>query len=79
MVAMVLFPMYFLQSFAYAGVAAVGVRRAGRHRGHAGGIVLLGDRLDALDVRRLFRRVSAGPSRRPNPSSSCSGTARRNS
>ena len=34
---MVLFPMYFLKSFAYAGVAVVALAAGGRDRGDAGG------------------------------------------
>ena len=37
MAAMLLFPMYFLKSFAYAGVATVGVRRARRGGGDSRG------------------------------------------
>ena len=37
MVAMVLFPMYFLKSFAYAGIAVVDLRGRGRDRGGARG------------------------------------------
>jgi len=42
MVAMVLFPMYFLKSFAYAGIAVVGSRPL-RRGGDPAAIVLLGD------------------------------------
>ena len=77
MVAMVLFPMYFLKSFAYAGIATVGFAAAAAIVVTPAAIWLLGDRLDALDVRRLFRRIAGRPSRCPSPSSSCSGTARR--
>ena len=37
MAVMVLFPMYFLKSFAYAGRGHRGIRRGGRDRGHTGG------------------------------------------
>ena len=79
MVAMVLFPMYFLKSFAYAGVAMVAFARARRHRGDPAAIVLLGDRLDALDVRRLTRRMLRPPEPTPKPVEQRSGIARRNS
>jgi putative drug exporter of the RND superfamily len=63
MVAMVLFPMYFLKSFAYAGIAVVALAAAAAILVAPAVIVLLGDRLDAFDVRRLVRRVL----RRPDP------------
>jgi putative drug exporter of the RND superfamily len=61
--AMALFPMYFLKSFAYAGVATVAFAAAAAVIVTPAAIWLLGDRLDALDVRRLIRRVL----RRPEP------------
>jgi len=63
MAAMVLFPMYFLKSFAYAGVATVAFVAAAAIVVTPAAIVLLGPRLDALDVRRLARRML----RRPDP------------
>jgi RND superfamily putative drug exporter len=63
MVAMVLFPMYFLKSFAYAGVAVVAFAAIAAVMVTPAAIVLLGDRLDSLDVRRLGRKVL----RRPEP------------
>jgi RND superfamily putative drug exporter len=63
MVAMVLFPMYFLKSFAYAGIAVVAFAAVAAIVVAPAAIVLLGDRLNALDVRRLARRVF----RRPEP------------
>jgi RND superfamily putative drug exporter len=56
MAAMVLFPMYFLKSFAYAGVATVAICAVAAVVVTPAAIVLLGDRLDALDVRHLVRR-----------------------
>jgi RND superfamily putative drug exporter len=61
MVAMVLFPMYFLKSFAYAGVAVVAFAALAAIVVAPAAIVLLGDRLDSLDVRRLARRVLGRP------------------
>ena len=61
MVAMVLFPMYFLKSFAYAGIAVVTFAAAAAILVAPAAIVLLGDRLDSLDVRRLFRRILGRP------------------
>ncbi len=60
MAAMVLFPMYFLKSFAYAGVATVALCAAAAVLVTPAAIMLLGDRLDTLDVRRVVRR-------RPDP------------
>jgi uncharacterized membrane protein YdfJ with MMPL/SSD domain len=60
---MVLFPMYFLKSFAYAGIATVGFVAFAAIVVTPAAIVLLGPRLDSLDVRRLARRAL----RRPDP------------
>lgn len=63
MAVMILFPMHFLKSFAYAGVATVAFTMTAAVVVTPAAIVLLGDRLDTLDVRRLFRRIV----RRPAP------------
>ncbi|WP_297795649.1 MMPL family transporter [Mycobacterium sp.] len=63
MSATVAFPMYFLKSFAYAGVATVAFVATASIVITPAAIVLLGDRLDAFDVRRLLRRAL----RRPEP------------
>ncbi len=63
MAVMVVFPMNFLRSFAYAGVACVGFAALAAVIVAPAVIVLLGDRLDALDVRRAVRRLL----RRPDP------------
>ncbi|HEX9833292.1 MAG TPA: MMPL family transporter [Mycobacterium sp.] len=63
MAVMVLFPMHFLKSFAYGGVATVAFAAAAAVIVAPAAIVLLGDRLNSLDVRRLARRVF----RRPDP------------
>jgi putative drug exporter of the RND superfamily len=60
-VAMVLFPMYFLKSFAYAGVAVVAFAAFAAIVVTPAAIVLLGDRLDSYDVRRLLRRMLNRP------------------
>ena len=67
MVAMMLFPTYFLKSFAYAGIAVVAFAAVAAIVVTPSAIVLLGDRLDSLDVRRLTRRVFGRPEpvRRP--------------
>jgi RND superfamily putative drug exporter len=61
MATMVLFPMYFLKSFAYAGVAVVALAAVAAVVITPALIVLLGDRLDMLNVRRLLRRVGGRP------------------
>ena len=63
MVAMALFPMYFLKSFAYAGIAVVVFAAVAAIVVAPAAIALLGDRLDSLDARRLARWVF----RRPDP------------
>jgi RND superfamily putative drug exporter len=67
MVAMVLFPMYFLKSFAYAGIAVVAFAACAAIVVAPAAIVLLGDRLDSFDVRRLLRRILGRPEPRPKP------------
>jgi RND superfamily putative drug exporter len=67
MAAMILFPMHVLKSFAYAGVATVAFAALAAVVVTPAAIVLLGDRLDALDARRLARRLlhRREPVRRP--------------
>ncbi len=57
MVTMVLFPQYFLKSFAYAGVAVVAFAATAAVVVTPAAIVLLGTRLDSLDMRRVLRRM----------------------
>lgn len=57
MAVMALFPMYFLKSFAYAGVATVALVAIAAIVVTPAAIVFLGARLDALDARRLIRRA----------------------
>jgi RND superfamily putative drug exporter len=61
MAAMVLFPMYFLKSFAYAGIATVAFAAFAAIIVTPAAIVFLGDRLDAFNVRHLVRRVFGRP------------------
>jgi RND superfamily putative drug exporter len=61
MAVLVLFPMYFLKSFAYAGVATVAFVAVAAVVVTPAAIVLLGPRLDALDVRKLGRRIVGRP------------------
>lgn len=61
--ALMLFPMYFLKSFAYSGIATVAFAAAAAVIVTPAAIVVLGDRLESFDIRRLVRRVL----RRPEP------------
>jgi RND superfamily putative drug exporter len=61
MVTMVLFPQYFLKSFAYAGVAVVAFAASAAIVVTPATIVLLGDRLDSLNFRRLLRKIHGRP------------------
>ena len=67
MAVMVLFPMNFLRSFAYAGVATVAFAALSAVVVTPAAIMLLGDRLDALDVRKAFRRLLGRPEPQPLP------------
>lgn len=57
--AMMVFPQYFLKSFAYAGIAVVLLAAAAALILLPAALVLLGERVNALDMRRLFRRGKA--------------------
>ena len=67
MAVMVLFPMHFLRSFAYAGVATVAFAAFAAIVITPAAIMVLGDRLDSLDVRRLIRHVLRRPEPLPRP------------
>jgi RND superfamily putative drug exporter len=67
MVAMVLFPMYFLKSFAYAGIAVVVFAAVAAIVVAPAAIALLGDRLDSLNARRLARWMFRRPDPVPKP------------
>ena len=57
MAVMVIFPMNFLRSFAYAGVATVAFAAISAIVITPAAIMMLGDRLDSLDVRVAIRRM----------------------
>jgi putative drug exporter of the RND superfamily len=57
MMPMLLFPMYFLKSFAYAGVGVVSCAAVGALVVTPALIALLGNRLNSYDMRRLLRRA----------------------
>lgn len=61
MSAMVLFPIYALKSFAYAGVAVVALASLAAITVTPAAIVLLGSHLASLDLRRWLRRPIAVP------------------
>src|SRR5271166_874486 len=61
MIALALFPMYFLKSFAYAGIAVVAFAAIASVTVTPAAIVLLGDRIDSLDLRRAIRRMLCRP------------------
>ncbi|MFI5862707.1 MMPL family transporter [Streptomyces sp. NPDC051546] len=64
--AMLFFPMYFLRSFAYAGVAVVLLAAAAALVVLPAALVLLGERVNSLDLRRLWSRTAparSGPGR----------------
>ncbi|MDO0933301.1 MMPL family transporter [Streptomyces sp. DG2A-72] len=54
--AMLLFPQYFLRSFAYAGIAVVLLAAAAALILLPAALILLGHRVNALDLRKLLRR-----------------------
>ncbi|MGW1895332.1 MMPL family transporter [Streptomyces sp. NPDC002004] len=54
--AMLVFPQYFLRSFAYAGIAVVLLAAAAALILLPAALVLLGHRVNSLDLRRLVRR-----------------------
>ncbi|WP_037678384.1 MMPL family transporter [Streptomyces albus] len=54
--AMLVFPQYFLRSFAYAGIAVVLLAALAALSVLPAALVLLGHRVNALDLRRLLRR-----------------------
>ncbi|MFE4663999.1 MMPL family transporter [Streptomyces sp. NPDC056716] len=60
--AMLLFPQYFLRSFAYSGIAVVLLAAAAALILLPAALLLLGHRVNSLDLRRLLRR-----GRKPGP------------
>src|ERR1700756_4186199 len=67
MAVIVLFPMFCFKSFAYGGIATVAFAAVAAVVVTPAAIVLLGSRLDSLDVRRLVRPLSRRPEPVPRP------------
>ncbi|GAA2928005.1 MMPL family transporter [Kitasatospora cinereorecta] len=65
--AMMVFPQYFLRSFAYAGIAVVLLAAAAALILLPAALMLLGPRVNSLDLRKLLRRRGEGPSPAAEP------------
>ncbi|MFJ9433537.1 MMPL family transporter [Streptomyces sp. NPDC101490] len=74
--AMLVFPQYFLRSFAYAGIAVVLLAAVAALALLPAALVLLGDRVNALDLRRLLRRGRAPRPDAPGRGAEGAGWAR---
>ncbi|MFG3406693.1 MMPL family transporter [Streptomyces sp. NPDC048142] len=73
--AMLVFPQYFLRSFAYAGIAVVLLAAAAALILLPAALVLLGPRINALDLRRMLRRRKKGPAGAAGAAACRSGAA----
>ncbi|GAB2928137.1 MMPL family transporter [Streptomyces heilongjiangensis] len=71
--AMMVFPLYFLRSLAYAGISVVVLAAVAALVVLPALLAVLGRRIDAWDVRKLVRR---GSRRAPEPAASGAGWAR---
>jgi len=60
---LMIFPMYFLRSFAYAGLAVVAIALLGSLVITPALLAVLGDRIDSLDLRKPVRRLFGRPVR----------------
>ncbi len=67
MSALIVFPMYFLRSFAYAGLAVVALAAAASIIVLPACLTLIGTRVNALDLRALLRRALHRPEPQPKP------------
>jgi RND superfamily putative drug exporter len=65
--AMLVFPVYFLRSFAYAGLAVVGLATLAALVLLPAMLTLLGPRVNALDLRAGLRRALRRPTPTPKP------------
>ncbi|SBV03705.1 putative drug exporter of the RND superfamily [Streptomyces sp. Ncost-T6T-1] len=71
--AMLVFPQYFLRSFAYAGIAVVLLAAAAALILLPAALVLLGPRINALDLRRLLRRRKKAATAGADPQGATTG------
>jgi len=73
--ALMVFPVYFLRSFAYAGIAVVGLATLAALILLPALLSVLGPQVDALDLRVFVRRVLRRPLPAVKTSSRAPGTA----
>ncbi|MFI5479361.1 MMPL family transporter [Streptomyces rubiginosohelvolus] len=71
--AMLVFPQYFLRSFAYAGIAVVLLAAAAALILLPAALVLLGPRINSLDLRRLLRRRKKTATAGADPAGAAAG------
>jgi RND superfamily putative drug exporter len=62
---MIVFPMYFLRSFAYAGIAVVAFAAIASIFVMPACLALIGTRVNSLDLRKAFRRALGRPEPQP--------------
>lgn len=74
--AMLVFPQYFLRSFAYAGIAVVLLASGAALIVLPASLVLLGERINALDLRKALRRRRPGSARTAEPGAGYARLAR---
>jgi RND superfamily putative drug exporter len=65
--AMIVFPMYFLRSFAYAGLGVVALAAVASILVLPACLALIGTRINSLDMRVAVRRVFGRPAPEPKP------------
>ena len=65
--ALMVFPLYFLRSFAYAGIAVTATAAVGALIVLPALLAVLGPKVDALDLRKPLRRLFRRPPPRPVP------------
>lgn len=73
--AMMVFPQYFLRSFAYAGIAVVLLAAAAALILLPAALMLLGPRVNSLDLRRLLRRRARGKQAGPDAADRAGGVS----
>lgn len=74
--AMLVFPQYFLRSFAYAGIAVVLLVAAAALILLPAALILLGPRVNSLDLRKLLRRRTRKPQGADDPRATGTGWGR---